>query len=905
MSKRLYEIARDLDLSSTELSKRIDGLVLSFEIQNHLSVLHEEQVDELVQALSSAEPTERVEKVVKTGVIRRRVRRRAATEEEAPAEARPVEAESAPEAADPAVAPAPAVELDTPEPSERPRFDTVVTRPEAPATPEVAEPEPSEAPVEASDPAPRTRIATVVTRDEPAVVVEEAPAPAPEAPASDAPRSRFATVVTNQTGAVGQTNAPSANELAALGQREADARASARGAGAKVVGTMNPDLLNIRLEADRKEFGPRRAVPGAPVEGGEKRGKKGRKRVVQSRDLYDKMRRGRGRKGAKSSGPTQTTKITQAAEHKRVVKMEESIIVSDLAHQMGIKAGEIAMKLMFDLGIKGANINTAIDHETAQLVAEIYEYRVEQVGFDLTKYLPKVEATADDLAQRPPVVTVMGHVDHGKTSLLDAIRGGGVAAGEAGGITQHIGAYRVALDAGTLCFLDTPGHEAFTALRARGAVATDIVILVVAADDGVMPQTVEAINHAKDASVPVIVAVNKCDRDNANPERVRQALSEYELIPEDWGGSTIFVNVSALTHDGIDQLLEMIHLQAEVMELKEHFDRPAEGLVIESKLDVGRGPVATVLVQTGTLTPGDTVVVGEFFGRVRTMNDEHNELTTSASPSVPVEITGLNGVPPAGERFYVVNDVEDAKTIAEHIARQNRQSELALSVAATGGVDAIGAFMRSGEVKELKVIVKGDVQGSVEAVGGALQKLSTDKVTVKLIHAAVGGITESDVNLAASSEEGVRVAVVGFNVRPDTRAHSLAEQLSVQVITHSVIYEIIDDVKRAMTGMLEPVFNEESVGRAEVRATFSVPKIGMVAGCMVVEGQVTRHGRCRLQRGGAVLIDSVIGSLRHFEKNVQEVKSGFECGLSIEKFDDVQVGDVVECYKLVETAATL
>lgn len=897
MSKRLYEIARDLGVSSNDLSKRIEGLTLSFEIADHAIILDEEQVEELTKALQSNPPEERVQRRVGSGLIRRRAKRSSEKDESAA----PASSESAVEAATPS-ADEPVTESAPEAPAEparpRQRMATVVTRPTEDVEPPAAAAQPVEAstdgvetPEEAAEPAPRrSRYATVVTREVEAV--------APEAPEDEParPRSRFATVVTTNEPRTNATT-PSANELAAF--RTEQTREPSRG-GAKVVGTLNPELLSNRLEADKKDFGPRR--PDDDRTRG--RDKKKGKRVVQSRDLYDASNRGgRGRK-QKASSPQQT-QITQAAEHKRVVRMEESILVGELAHQMSVKAGELAMKLMFDLQIKGANINTAIDFDTAQLVAEMYNFKIEQVGFDLEKYLPVVEEDEAKEITRPPVVTVMGHVDHGKTSLLDAIRSESVASGEAGGITQHIGAYQVDVDGGErITFLDTPGHEAFTALRARGAKATDIAILVVAADDGVMPQTVEAINHAKDAQVPIIVAVNKCDKENANPERVRKAMADYELIPEEWGGETIFVNVSALTQEGIPALLEMIHLQAEVLDLKARPDVPANGLVIESKLDVGRGPVATVLVQRGTLNRGDIVVVGEYFGRVRTMIDAAGASLDAAGPSVPVEVTGLNGVPSAGEKFHVVEDVDSAKVIAEHIAKQTRQSELALSAAA-GGADALGNFMRSGELKELKIIVKGDVQGSVEAVVGALQKLATDKVSVRIIHSAVGGITESDVNLAASSEEGVRAVIVGFNVRADQRSNALADQFGVTLMLSSIIYEIIDRIRAAMTGMLEPVFVEEVVGHAEVRQTFSVPRVGTVAGCMVTDGVIVRNAHVRLMRAGKVVVDSTIGSLKHFEKNVPEVKAGYECGLSVDRHDDVQIGDVIECYKLVETAAVL
>ncbi len=914
MSKRLYEIARDLGISSTDLSERIDGLTLTFEIQNHLSVLDEGQVDELVGALQTAPKAERVQKRLTSGLIRRRTRRKSTEEIPASEEGvvTPVEAapsEEAEVAAPPEVEEAPAAAP----PIRRRKMATVVTRqpePEPVEEPVAVEPVEAEPVVEETAPepeavveeaapeqkapvAPKRRFATLHTRD----IAPSAPPPNVNEPApAEKARSRFSTVHTGSNPSV-RTAAPSAAEMARIS--EAAPTRSATSGGAKVVGTINPELLNNRLEADKKDFGPRRDNDRTG------RAKKKGKRVVQSREIYAGRRHGRGGKKRNKNSAPQPTQITTAAAHKRVVRMEDSILVGDLAMQMSVKAGELAMKLMFELGIRGANINTAVDFDTAQLIAEMYQHTVEQVGFDIDKFLPQFETVEEAKVTRPPVVTVMGHVDHGKTSILDAIRKETVASGEAGGITQHIGAYQVKLDTGTVTLLDTPGHEAFTALRARGAKATDIAILVVAADDGPMPQTVEAINHAKEAGVPIIVAINKCDKPGANPERVQQALSPYELIPEAWGGTTIFVECSALTGQGIDTLLEMIHLQAELMELKATTDRPALGLVIESKLDVGRGPIATVLVQDGTLKNGDIVVVGEYYGRVRTMTNEHGEQLKEAGPAVPVEVTGMNGVPNAGETFHVVEDSDKAKTIADHIGAALRQSELALSASPAGGADALDIFAKTGELKQLKIVLKGDVQGSVEALRSALEQLSTEKVAVRIIHSGVGKISESDVNLAASSEEGVRALVIGFNVKADNRAQALADQFSVTMVLESVIYEIIDRVRAGMTSMLDPVFEEQTVGRAEVRATFGVPKVGQVAGCMVTEGMLIRKGKMRVFRGDAVIVDGNVGSLRHFDANVPDVKAGFECGVSVHGYDEIEIGDILECYRLVETQATL
>ncbi|TVR03075.1 MAG: translation initiation factor IF-2 [Deltaproteobacteria bacterium] len=920
MSKRLIEVARDLEMSSRDLLDKVRELSLPFKVADTTTLLSPEQVDILRKALveQAERPPER--KRVSAGVIRRRVRadRRDAAEAEEAAEA--AEATQMPSEV-PQTLPQPVDSPDSVEdapPARQQRFSTVVSstraqsvdEPEA-ASPEGAEPEavPADEPVEVDAPR-RARFSTVVTRaveDAANGEVPEAHAVAEEGvtveDAVDAPRQRFSTVVTRpegeRSGGAGPENL-SPMERAAMARLEVDAQADGRGA-ARVVGTLNPDLLNTRLEVDRKDFSPGKRRPD---EDDRRKGRKGKK-VVQSRDLYDRnARRGKKGKGVKGSG--QTTRITQAAEHKRVVRMEDSILIGDLAHQMGVKAGEIVMKLAFELGMKGANINTAIDFDTAQLLAELYEFKVEQVGFDLTKYLPKYEEAEDSEEQRAPVVTVMGHVDHGKTSLLDAIRSSSVTTGEAGGITQHIGAYKVVHEEREVCFLDTPGHEAFTALRARGAQATDIVILVVAADDGVMPQTVEAINHARDAEVPIIVAINKIDKPGANPERIRQALTEYGLVAEDWGGDTIFVEVSALKGEGIGSLLDMVFLQAEVLELTANPNRPGEGVVIESKLDVGRGPVATVIVQRGTLTPGQIVVIGQHYGRVRTMSDEHGRLLETAGPSTPVELTGLSGVPESGETLYVVNEEKDARTIAEHVGAQAKQADMALSV--TGGatgMERIAELMRAGELKELKLVVKGDVQGSVEALNQALVKLSTEKVVVRVIHSGVGSITESDVNLASTSDDGVGVVVVGFNVKPEARAQQLADQNGVSILTHSIIYEILDQVTTMMVGLLEPVYVEEYIGRAEVRKVFSIPKVGKIAGCMVLDGVMQRNARAKVVRNGEIIQTGTISSLRHFDKDEKEIRSGFECGISLERFNALEEGDLIEAFRVKETQATL
>ena len=852
--------------------------------------------------------------------------------------------------AEPSFEPAPVVEAEEPsagslEPSpsatlpaspveaagavKRRTFATVQTRqlatPETEPEAAVAAPVETQQEQQAADEPRRSRFATVVTRSTPAVETEEVFADAaevtPDAPTPAEPevrRSRFATVVTRVEGEVTVSpGQPNPMELAALARREADAASQARRpGGARVVGTMSAELLNQRVDASRGPGNRPGVRPGgpSPADAG------ATKRVVQSRDLYDKDKAKKLLGGSKKRGSGPIIPMSQGmgqkaagatAEHKRIVKMRESIPVSELAHQMSVKAGEIAMKLMFELGVRGANINTSIDFDSASLIADLYGFKVEQLGFDITEYLPKIDEEKDKLLPRPPVVTVMGHVDHGKTSLLDYIRKAKVTAGEAGGITQHIGAYMVRVPGGEVCFLDTPGHEAFTALRARGARATDVVVLVVAADDGVMPQTIEAINHAKAANVPIIVAMNKIDKPSANPEAVRQSLTQYGLVDETWGGETIFVEVSAKTGQGVDRLLEMIQVQSEILELKASVTRPAEGLVIESRLDQGRGPVASVLVQRGTLKTGDIVVIGRHSGKVRTMTDDRGHQRASSLPAHPVEITGLSGVPDSGEGFYVVKDERDARAIVEHYTAMNRRADVTVSgnnqAAAAGAgntLDRIAAMMKAGELKELKVIVKGDVQGSVEAICESLKKLGTKDVSVRVLHSAVGSITESDINLAASVGDA-GVVLLGFNVRPEPRAASMAEQNGIKIMSHSIIYELLDQVKGLMAGLLSPVLEEEHIGRAEVRKVFQVSKVGMVAGCMVIDGVLLRNAKARVVRDGRVVYESTISSLRHFEKDEKEVKTGFECGISVDRFNDVKAGDIIEAYRVKETAATL
>jgi translation initiation factor IF-2 len=581
------------------------------------------------------------------------------------------------------------------------------------------------------------------------------------------------------------------------------------------------------------------------------------------------------------------------------VHVPETITVAELAHKMAVKASEVIKQLM-KLG-QMATINQPLDQDTAMILVEEMGHKAIVAALDDPEAFTEEEASAHhaDAVTRAPVVTVMGHVDHGKTSLLDYIRRAKVASGEAGGITQHIGAYHVETPRGMISFLDTPGHEAFTAMRARGAKATDIVILVVAADDGVMPQTKEAIKHAKAAGVPIVVAVNKIDKPGANPERVKGELVAEEVVPEEFGGESPFVLVSAKTGAGIDELLEQVLLQAEVLELKAPIDAMAKGLVIEARLDKGRGPVATVLVQSGTLSAGDVILAGQTFGRVRAMLDENGKPIKSAGPSIPVEVQGLTEVPQAGDEFMVMTDERRAREIATYRAGKVRNTKLAKQQASK--LENMFSDMTSGDVKMLPIIVKADVQGSQEALAASLLKLSTDEVKVQLVYAAVGGISESDVNLAIAS----KAVVIGFNTRADAGARKLAEGNGVEIRYYNIIYDAVDELKAAMSGMLTPDKKEEVIGTAEIRQVLRVSKIGAIAGCMVTSGLVRRTAKLRLLRNNVVVFTGELDSLKRFKDDAKEVKENFECGLTIKNYNDIVEGDVLEFFEIKEVARTL
>jgi translation initiation factor IF-2 len=634
-----------------------------------------------------------------------------------------------------------------------------------------------------------------------------------------------------------------------------------------------------------------------PIKKGGAKNREGKKHDLQIQQQEKKIfnnKKNKNKKQKPHPAPQPEVQKKKEKELPKKITFEGSLTVAELAKKLGKEPSEIIKKL-FMLGVM-ATINQDLDKDAIELICSDYGVEVEEkVTIDETDF-ESIEIVDDpeDLVERPPVVTIMGHVDHGKTTLLDSIRHTKVTEQEAGGITQHIGAYQVVVNGKKITFLDTPGHEAFTTMRARGAQVTDIVVLVVAADDGVMPQTVEAINHAKAANVPIIVAVNKIDKPTANPERVMQELMEYNLIPEEWGGDTIYCKLSALTGEGIDHLLEMILLVSEMEELKANPNRRATGTVIEAKLDKGRGPVATLLVQSGTLRVGDPIVVGCTYGRVRAMTNDLGRRVKEAGPSMPVEITGLNEVPQAGDRFMVFEDEKKARQIGE--ARAQKQLMQQRTMKTRVSLDELFEQIKQGEMKELNLIVKADVQGSVEALAAALQKIDVEGVRVKIIHTGVGAITESDIILASASN----AIVIGFNVRPDANAKRVAESEKVDIRLHRIIYKVIEEIEAAMKGMLDPEYEEKVIGQAEVRQTFKVSKVGTIAGCYVTDGKITRDSSVRLIRQGVVIYEGQIDTLKRFKDDVKEVAQGYECGVTIKNFNDIKEGDIIEAYVMQE-----
>ncbi|NBD00152.1 translation initiation factor IF-2 [Atlantibacter hermannii] len=650
-------------------------------------------------------------------------------------------------------------------------------------------------------------------------------------------------------------------------------------------------------DSDREVEGGRGRGRNTPKVARQKKGNKHAESKADREEARAAVRGGKGGRQRKGSALQQGFNKPAQAVNRDVV-IGETITVGDLANKMAVKGSQV-IKAMMKLGAM-ATINQVIDQETAQLVAEEMGHKVIlRRENELEEAVMSDRDTGAAAEARAPVVTIMGHVDHGKTSLLDYIRSTKVASGEAGGITQHIGAYHVETDNGMITFLDTPGHAAFTAMRARGAQATDIVVLVVAADDGVMPQTIEAIQHAKAAQVPVVVAVNKIDKPEADPDRVKNELSQYGILPEEWGGESQFVHVSAKAGTGIDDLLDAILLQAEVLELKAVRKGMASGVVIESFLDKGRGPVATVLVREGTLNKGDIVLCGFEYGRVRAMRDELGREVTEAGPSIPVEILGLSGVPAAGDEVTVVRDEKKAREVA--LYRQGKFREVKLARQQKSKLENMFANMTEGEVSEVNIVLKADVQGSVEAISDSLLKLSTDEVKVKIVGSGVGGITETDATLAAASN----AILVGFNVRADASARRVIEAESLDLRYYSVIYHLIDEVKAAMSGMLSPELKQQIIGLAEVRDVFKSPKFGAIAGCMVTEGTIKRHNPIRVLRDNVVIYEGELESLRRFKDDVNEVRNGMECGIGVKNYNDVRVGDMIEVFEVIEIKRTI
>lgn len=855
---RVYELARDLNTTNKELLEKLNDLDIS--VKSHMSALDDEVIAKIKSAFYGTKEEAVEETRIRPNIIRRR-RKKVEAEESVAAEGQPAEAASV---------------ADLSEVSAESSGEGAVSLKEA------------EKPAEENETVEEARVVKIKEVKEP--VDGKKPAATeiakPKKPRKKEPAAKIIKLPVKPPEKLlkKQEAAPQRAKIKTFTpSKEAAAPAppidrEAPGAEARKKKRKKP---YEEPEADRKFLKKKISFR--------------KKEVIEGEDLYAEGYRPRKqRKLAKNKKAAvgQKTQITVAKAIKRRIKIDDAIVLSDLAKRMGIKANEI-IKTMMQMGSM-ATVNQTIDYETATLIASEFNYELERASFEEETILKQATDDPDKLVPRPPVVTIMGHVDHGKTSLLDAIRKTRISETEAGGITQHIGAYHVSTDKGQIAFLDTPGHEAFTAMRARGAQITDIVVLVVAADDGVMPQTTEAINHAKAAKVPIIVAINKIDKTNADPEKVQRELAEIGLTPESWGGDTIYVNVSAKQSQGIDDLLEMILLQAEVLELKANPDKLAAGHVVEAKIDSGRGAVATVLVKEGTLRTGDPIICGLHYGRIRTMLDHRGNPVESAGPSIPVELVGLSGVPMAGDEFLAIKDEKNAKQISEH--RQQKQRSVELAHSNRLSLDKLFERLKLGEVKDLNLIIKADVQGSIEALNDSLTKLSNEEVNVKIVHSAIGTIGESDISLAAVSN----AIIIGFNVRPTPKVQSLAGDEGVDMRFYNVIYDVISDVKNAMVGMMASKFEERVLGTAEVREVFQIPKVGNIAGCYVTDGRIERGQSLRLLRDGVIVFEGKNSSLRRFKDDVKEVQAGYECGIGIENFNDIKPGDTIQCYYLEE-----
>jgi translation initiation factor IF-2 len=917
-NKRVFEIAKELNMTNKEVIDKLNDL--GYSVSTHTNSLSPEEVDAFKSKLLK-KPSKAVEETrIQPTVIRRR--------KKTPAEGQPEEsfhdarsdekeAESLPDTVDATDVIAESPVSETPvekevsrieqqeeeEPEQmieavaeqesaveveiQPETETpsdALESPEAETqTPSAAVPEMPEAETTAESALDRQRSLVKKRKDRkdmPAKIIKMAPRPpitpepviATKAPSTEGRKETPVRAV--EKSEAGQPQIP---HQKAESEQEAEARKA--------------------LAKDKKKKGIKKTAEETEEElkSLKKKSSFRKKAVVEADDLYAAdLRSRKHRKGEKGKKAPKGLKpqITTPKAIKRRIKIDDTIILSELAKRMGIKANEIIRKLMMN-GVM-ATVNQVIDFETAAVVASEFEYEVERAAFEEDTVLKTSIDEPGTRLLRPPVVTVMGHVDHGKTSLLDAIRKTNVTDSEAGGITQHIGAYNVQTEKGRVVFLDTPGHEAFTAMRSRGASITDIVILVVAADDGVMPQTIEAINHSKAANVPIIVAINKIDKPNADPDRVQRGLVDAGLTPEDWGGDTIFMKISAKKGEGIDELLEMILLQAELLELKANPDKLASGHVVEAKLDAGRGPVATVLVQDGTLRTGDSVVCGMHYGRIRALLNDRAQQVESAGPSMPVEIVGINGVPNAGDEFVAVADEKTAKQVSQYRIQKQRAKELARTNRLN--LDNLFQHMQDGKIKDLNLVIKADVNGSIEALKDSLDKLSNQEVKINVVHSATGAITESDVSLAAVSE----AIIIGFNVRPNTKVQNMAVDENVSIRYYNIIYNVIQDIQNAIVGLMASTFEEKVIGTAEVRDLFHVPKIGTIAGSYVLDGRIARGQKVRLIRDGVVLYDGRINSLRRFKDDMKEVQTGFECGIGIENYNDIKIGDIIECYVVEE-----
>jgi translation initiation factor IF-2 len=892
---RVYEVAKDLGLENKVVVALFQSVGVT-EVKNHMSAVAPEQVDRVRRYLEKQNAEKTVETRIHATVVKRRTKMRSG--EGDGDKSSPVAAEvPEPAKSAPAVARAPVVEppQSPPMPAPVAAPPAKVVPPSAPSAPvpvpvpavEVAPP-PKSVPVAAPPPPQSPPMAAPATAPAPVPAAAVAPvAPAPVA-AAPAPAHAPAPVAAAQPEAAPRPSTPPRTGIDVWEGRPGVPMPAARVSPRRV-------QYDAKSGTSGAVGGARR--PNAPQMSGGMMGGGG-----------PRMQRGGGgpRRGIGSLAPKRTGAPPVSQErgaHKKVVKIEESIGLQALAGKIQVKAGEVLMKLL-GLGMTGVNINTTLDADTAKIVANEFGWEVSDVAVSEEDQLALAQGAetgteVGDKEPRPAVVTVMGHVDHGKTSLLDRIRKTQVASGEAGGITQHIGAYAVDTAKGKVTFLDTPGHAAFTAMRARGAQTTDVVILVVAADDGVMPQTKEAIAHARAAKVPIVVAVNKIDKPEAQPERVRRELADQGLVPEEWGGDTLFCEVSAVTGAGIDKLLESVALQSEILELKANPNKPASGVVIEAKLDRGRGSVATILIQDGTLSRGDVILAGSAFGKVRALLDDRGRQLAKAGPSIPAEVIGLDDVPSAGDPVHVVKDLKLAQEIAT--TRRSKERHSAIPANLRVSLEDLQARMKESAQLELKVIIKADVQGSVEALVQAIGELNSDKVKVGVVHAGVGAITEGDVNLGVAA----KAIIIGFNVRPAGKASSLAQKEGIEIRQYSVIYDVSDDIKLAMEGMLAPTLVEKPLGTAEVRQVFKLSKAGVVAGSMVVAGLVRRGAVVRAFRDDSQVWEGKVDGLKRFKEDVREVKEGFDCGISLSGFPEVQVGDRLELFEVTEVRQTL